>query len=161
MATVNNTPVVFAPAFRSESRSGQNSSRETKAQRTARVQALFGYTLESKPGSGKWKYLGQLLTPAAAKAIAENATIAIPALGIAALSITNKAAAKCTVCGGVHDLTNPKNSVKAIALQSPDGKTVVLSDTCRADYFGPMAAQVLAKDSAISYRNDFSKAKAR
>lgn len=146
--------VTFAPvSIASERTVNANSIRETKQAREARVKHMFA--------AGSFTYAGRLLSAPAREALAKGLTIAVNEAGITELSVDKPKGAACTVCGDVHDLANPKRSALITLFLSKDKKPVLLSDTCRKDYFNMVAHKALTPDSAIAYRNDFPKAKAR
>lgn len=141
MATASVTPK--AVNFVTSLPHKENATRERKAARQMRAKALF-------TGKAVIKYLGGLSDSDAAE-LAQGAELQTPA-GI--LSVKNSTAAKCILCGGVHDLTAPNRSILIRWFQK-GASVFALSDSCRVDYFDAHAATVLSNPEV--YRSAYPK----
>lgn len=140
--------ITFAPVARSSERTvNANSTREPKAAKQARWKAIF------LQGGFSYKGIMPLSIRTALKA---GQAIDAPELGLKGVSLENPKALACTVCGDTHKLTDVNLSGKITFLTKGE-TTIVLSDSCRQDYFGPYASKALDQASLIVYRNDFAK----
>lgn len=161
MTTANVTPNVTSSAVKvltfkattiaAERESGADGVSARDA-REARAKAMFL--------KGGFEYLGRLSNDARV-AVAKGATISVPELGIAHLSIDTPKEVACATCGQVHRLDDPKLSAKITFYKASDGKVLPLSESCRENYLHPVAQKAISQKSIVTYRNDFPGAKKR
>jgi len=137
--TINFTPVSIA----STRSTNVNSIREKRADREARAKLIFA--------DKQVKYLGHM--PEAARlALAKGEELEI--LG-SKVSKAQPGVLKCSLCSGVHNLTDIRLSGKITFFQNEKTKSVfTLSETCREDYLGGLALVPKLANPA-DYKNDF------